>query len=90
MKHILSFMRAKRKSAQMAKERLQIIINHERGQNEAADFLPQLRKELLSVISKYIPLSEDQINIQVRQDGHQSTIEMNVVVSHAEKEVEMA
>jgi cell division topological specificity factor len=82
MRHILSYIRPKRKSAQMAKERLQIIINHERGHQEDDDFLPQLRKELLAVISKYVKLSEDQINIQVRKDGHQSTIEMNVVVPH--------
>ena len=76
----------KKKSAKIAKERLQIIISHERNtsdQNE--DFLPQLRKELVAVISKYVDLSEEQINIEMKKDGAHSTIEMNVVVPNQEK-----
>lgn len=82
----------KKKSAKMAKERLQIIISHERkaGSNYSTDFVPQLRKELVAVISKYIELTEEQINIEVKKDGTHSTIEMNVVIPNLEKEAEMA
>lgn len=80
MRHLLSYICPKRKSAQLAKERLQIIINHERSQTDAYDFLPELRKELLAVMSKYIKVDEDHLNICARKDGNQSTIEMNVVV----------
>jgi len=80
MRNLLSFICPKRKTAQLAKERLQIIINHERSQNDAYDFLPELRKELLMVMSKYIKVNEDHINICARKEGNQSTIEMNVVV----------
>ena len=82
---LFNFLLPKRKSANLAKERLQIIISHERSNNTTPDFLPQLRKELIAVISKYIPLQEDQINIQMhRQDNH-STIEMNFVVPNADE-----
>lgn len=80
MRDLLNFIRPKRKSAQLAKERLQIIINHERSQDDAYDFLPELRKELLAVMSKYIKVSENHINICARKEGNQSTIEMNVVI----------
>jgi septum formation topological specificity factor MinE len=44
-----------------------------------------MRKELIAVIAKYIPLQEDQINIQMhRQDNH-STIEMNFVIPNEEQ-----
>ncbi len=81
---ILKFLLPGKKSASLAKERLQIIISHERSNNAAPDFLPKLKKELIAVIAKYVPLQEDQINIQMhRQDNH-STIEMNFVMQEAE------
>ena len=40
----------KNKSASVAKERLQIIVAHERGQRDMPDYLPQLQQELLQVI----------------------------------------
>ena len=52
---ILSFLLGeKKKSASVAKERLQLIIAHERvGGRPPADYLPALQKELVAVISKY-------------------------------------
>lgn len=82
---ILKFLLPKKKSASLAKERLQIIISHERSNDKTPDFLPQLRKELVAVIAKYMPLQEDQVNIQMhRQDNH-STIEMNFVVPNSDE-----
>lgn len=83
---ILNFIRPKKKSASIAKERLQIIINHERINNNSQDFLPQLRKELIGVLGKYVQLDEDQINIQMTKGDKQSMIEMNVVVPTPAKE----
>lgn len=82
---ILNLIRPKKKSATIAKERLQIIINHERINNKTEDFLPQLRKELIGVLSKYVQLDEEQINIQMTKDEKQSMIEMNVVVPTVDK-----
>jgi cell division topological specificity factor len=83
--NIFNFLLPKKKTACLAKERLQIIISHERTNNTAPDFLPKMRKELIAVIAKYIPLQEDQINIQMhRQDNH-STIEMNFVIPNEEQ-----
>jgi len=82
---ILNFLLPKKKTACVAKERLQIIISHERTNNTAPDFLPQLRKELIAVIGKYVPLEQDQINIQMRRQDNHSTIEMNFVVPNLEQ-----
>ncbi|MFX5809102.1 cell division topological specificity factor MinE, partial [Acinetobacter baumannii] len=51
---LLSFLfNTKPKTANMAKERLQIIIARERTGRDGYDFLPALREELIAVISKY-------------------------------------
>ena len=69
----LSFLLGQKKtSANVAKERLQIILAHERvgGGNHSPDYLPALQKELLAVISKYVQINPEDIKVQFdRQDS---------------------
>jgi len=69
----LSFLLGQKKtSANVAKERLQIILAHERvgGGNNSPDYLPALQKELLAVISKYVHINPEDIKVQFdRQDS---------------------
>ena len=69
----LSFLLGQKKtSANVAKERLQIILAHERvgGGNNSPDYLPALQKELLAVISKYVQINPEDIKVQFdRQDS---------------------
>jgi cell division topological specificity factor len=61
----------KKTSASVAKDRLQLILINERGSNGAApDFLPELQKELVDVISKYVKIQPD--DIKVNLDRHDS------------------
>ncbi len=46
--------------ASVAKERLSIIVAHERGQRSQPDYLPALQKELVEVIRKYVNIDQDQ------------------------------
>ena len=56
----------KPKSAQVAKERLQVIIARERSdQSGPADFLPALQQELVAVISKYVKVNQDDIKVSL-------------------------
>ena len=48
-------------SATEAKERLQILLAHERSDLAKPDYLPRLHKELLQVIAKYVEIEEDKI-----------------------------
>lgn len=64
----------KQKSASVARDRLQIIIAQERSNRDAADaapdYLPALQKELLEVLSKYVEIKLEDINIShEKQDG---------------------
>jgi cell division topological specificity factor len=69
----LSFLLGQKKtSANVAKERLQIILAHERVGvgNNSPDYLPALQKELLAVISKYVQINPEDIKVQFdRQDS---------------------
>lgn len=70
----------KNKSASVAKERLQIIVAHERGQREQPDYLPQLQQELLEVIRKYVEISDDMVQVEVDRNESCSVLELNVTL----------
>lgn len=67
-------------SASIAKERLQIIVAHERSQRNEPDFLPMLQQELLDVIRKYVEVDQDDVDVQVDNNGNCSVLELNVTL----------
>lgn len=64
-------------SAVAAKERLQILLAHERAGN-SFDFLPQLKSELLAVIRKYVPIDDRHVNVRLDRESDISILEVNV------------
>lgn len=74
------FKSSKPKSAQLAKERLQILVAHERKSRNQPSYLPQLQQELLKVIQKYVNVEQDSITINLEQDDDQETLELNIVL----------
>lgn len=69
-----------RRSAAVAKERLQIIVSHESTRKSGSDIIKQLQKELIEVISKYIKVDQEQIKVQLERNGDQSVLELNVTL----------
>jgi cell division topological specificity factor len=67
-------------SASVAKERLQILVAHERRFKNQPSYLPQLQKELLQVIQKYVNVGQESISVNFEQDEHQETLEVNIVL----------
>lgn len=67
-------------AASVAKERLQIIISHERAQRNTPDYLPQLQDEILAVIAKYIPISRDKVFVNLERIGDNAVLELNVTM----------
>lgn len=74
------FRSSKPKSAPLAKERLQILVAHERKFRNQPSYLPQLQKELLDVIRKYVNVDQDAISVNFEQDDNQETLELNIVL----------
>ncbi|WP_339799738.1 cell division topological specificity factor MinE [uncultured Marinobacter sp.] len=67
-------------TANVAKERLQIIVAHERGQRQQPDYLPALQQELLAVIRKYVQIDDDMVQVEVDRNGSCSILELNVTL----------
>lgn len=67
-------------SAAKAKERLQIIVAHERNSRQAPNYLPSLQKDLLAVINKYVSVDMDQLQVNLSQEQDCSILELNLTL----------
>ncbi|MEE9352669.1 MAG: cell division topological specificity factor MinE [Thiotrichaceae bacterium] len=74
------FRQNKQTSANKAKERLQILIAHERVNRDGPDYLPQLRQDIMRVIQKYVPIDEDQVQVQIENGQGYDVLEMNITL----------
>ena len=74
------FRSKKNNSASIARERLQIIVAHERTQRDQPDYLPALQQELLEVIRKYVQIEVDQVQVQLDKNSSCSVLELNVTL----------
>ncbi|KZY66458.1 cell division topological specificity factor [Oleiphilus sp. HI0071] len=74
------FKSTKKNTASIAKERLQIIVAHERGQREQPDYLPMLQQEILEVIRKYVSVNQDQVQVMLDKNDDCSVLELNVTL----------
>jgi cell division topological specificity factor len=71
----------KKKTAQIAKNRLSLLIAHERsGGGGSADFLPALQRELIQVISKYVAVNADDIKVHLDKQDNLDVLEVNIVL----------
>ena len=72
-----------RHSASIAKERLKIVLAHERAGRHAPDFLPKLQKELIEVVARYVAIREDMIRVNLGKSGETSLLEINIEIEGA-------
>ncbi len=78
---IFSYLRRRNNtSSSVAKERLQIIISHERSQRNTPDYLPKLQEEILAVIAKYVSIDRDRVIVNLERTGDSSVLELNVTM----------
>ncbi len=73
------FKKRKKSSAQRAKERLQIILAHERATNKAP-FLDDLRKDLIKVVAKYVDIDPESIDVTLQKDNSIEVLEINIPI----------
>ncbi|MBD3754369.1 MAG: cell division topological specificity factor MinE [Gammaproteobacteria bacterium] len=70
----------KKKSANLAKDRLQILLAHERSERNAPDYLPKMREEILAVIAKYVDIDDEKLQISVDEANGFEVLELNLVL----------
>jgi cell division topological specificity factor len=77
---LMALFRRSPSTAQVAKERLRIIVAQERSARGGPDYLPLLRREILEVIRKYVNVDPDAIQVHLeREDGHE-VLELSVAL----------
>ena len=73
----------RRPSAAIAKERLKIVLAHERAGRGAPDFLPRMQKELIDVVGRYVEIDDDMIRVTLGKSGETSLLEINIEIDAA-------
>ena len=81
--NLFDFFRRQRQAqtpAETAKERLQILLAHERVDTGGPDYLPLLQKEILEVVKKYLPVAvdRDKVEVKLERGADVSTLEVNI------------
>ena len=80
------FKQRKSNSASIAKERLQILVAHERAGRNQPSYLPMLQKELIEVIRKYVAVEQDDVSVTLEQEEDREILELNIVLPDVEQE----
>ena len=80
---IFDFLKPKKNTASVAKNRLQIIIAQERSSAGAPDYLPLMRREILEVIRKYVSVEADAVKVDVVKDGEHDLLDISVALPEA-------
>ena len=75
---MFDFLKAKKNTASIAKDRLRIIIAQERRTLGGPDYLPLLRRELLEVIRKYVNVDVDAVKVDLVKEGEHDVLDISV------------
>jgi cell division topological specificity factor len=70
-------------SAPIARERLQILLAHERGTRGQPDLLAILREEIMAVIEKHVTIERDNVQIKMDRGDAVSTLEIDVEIPNS-------
>lgn len=86
------FGKKKVQSANLAKERLKIIVEHSRADAQRPEFLNKMRQEILEVVNKYVQIDIADINTTIASQGDSEVLELNILlpdtvsIEHAQKQ----
>lgn len=77
---LFDIFKAKKSTAETAKNRLQIIIAQERSTRGGPDYLPLLQRELLEVIKKYVNIDAEAVKVDLVKDGEHDVLDISVAL----------
>jgi len=75
---LLRFFSNRNPSATVARERLQILLSHERSLVGQSDLVVRLREEILAVVSRHVTLDPDKVVVKMDRGKHVSTLEVDI------------
>ena len=77
--NILRFL-GRRTSASAARERLQVLLAHERASVGGADLVSVLREEILDVLQKHVKIDGRRIHVKVERGAQVSTLAVDIEI----------
>lgn len=78
---ILEFLRSNRKSsASLAKERLQIVVAHQRREHSRPAYFANLQRDLLEVVRRYVTVEDTAVKVDVDHQGDCDILELNITL----------
>ncbi len=77
---LIDLFRRQNKTAHVARERLQILVAHERARRDAPSWLPDLKTDILAVIKKYVDVEPDAISVKLGKEDHCEVLELNIAL----------
>ena len=85
---LLDYFRASRKkkgSASVARERLQILVAHDRAERHQPSYLPKLQEELIAVISKYVRIDPNDLKVHLERQDNLEVLEVKIELPEASR-----
>jgi cell division topological specificity factor len=83
MMGLLDYFKQKKRSsgsATIARERLQILVAHDRVGADKPSYLPQLQRDILKVLRKYVSVDAGAVNVNVERTDDHEVLELNIVL----------
>jgi len=77
----------RRGSAPVARERLQILLAHERNGGCGSDLIAILHKEVLAAVSKHVEVDPDKVDVKMHRREAMSVLEIDIEIETPSKEV---
>ncbi len=79
------FKPSEKKSATVARERLQIILAHERAERNSPSYLPRLQKEILAVVRKYVEVDQEDVEINLDRRDDCEILALSVILPESDE-----
>ena len=80
--NLLKVFQARGNSAPVARERLQILLQHERVRLGAEDLVAKLRDDLIATISRHFEIDPEKVMVKMDSDASVATLEIDIEIPH--------
>ena len=78
---LLAFLFPRRPTAPLARERLQIVLAHERALNgSSGDLVRLLQEEILAVVARHMRIDREMVQIKLDRGDAISTLEIDIQI----------
>jgi cell division topological specificity factor len=77
---LFNFFKGRGSSAPVARERLQVLLAYERTNRGQPDLVAILREEIMAVIAKHVPVSQDDVRVAMERGDSMSTLEIDISI----------